>query len=249
MSPLDATGRAQTILLLGAGSDIGQAIVTRLVTQGADTVLLAGRAENAAWTSDLAAKVEHFTFDAADTAGHADFFHEVFTRFRNIDLVILAFGVLHEQTAAEANPELAVEMAEVNLVGAVSALLHVARKLEDQGSGRLIVLSSVAGVTPRRSNFAYGASKAGLDFLARGLAQRLEGNAVGVLIVRPGFVHTKMTAGLRSPPFAVRPERVADAVVEALARRRRVVWVPSIMRWVMVVIRLLPPRMVRRLGG
>lgn len=249
MAPIDATGRAQTVLLLGAGSEIGQAIVARLVAEGADTVLLAGRAGVATWSPDLAAKVEHYTFDAADTAGHAGFIDEVFTRFRHIDVVVFAVGVRHDQTTAEAHPELAVEMAEVNLVGAISALLHVARRLEDQGSGRLIVLSSVAGVTPRRSNFAYGATKAGLDFFARGLAQALEGSSVEVLIVRPGFVHTKMTTGLRPPPFAVRPERVADAVIEALARRRRVIWVPSVLRWVMALIRLLPPRVVRRLGG
>lgn len=246
MAALDAHGRPQTVLLLGGNSGIGKAIVRRLVDEGTGTVLLAGR-KPPTDLDDLAAAVEPLWYDATDTAGHRRFFDEVFARHRSIDLVIVAFGALHPPDDVELHVELAVEMAEVNYVGAVSALLHAARHMRRQGSGRLVVLSSVAGIAPR-ANFAYGSTKAGVDFLARGLAASLGDTAVEVLIVRPGFVRTPMTAHLKPVMFAVDPEAVADAVMDGLARHRRIVWVPAILRWVMAVVRALPPSMARRLG-
>lgn len=246
MAALDAHGRPQTVLLLGSTSAIGQAIVRRFVAGRAGTVLAAGRKP----TSDLdglPVSVEHLSFDATDTAGHEAFFEDVFGRHRSIDVVVVAFGVLHAPDETEIRPGLAVEMAEVNYVGAVSALLHASRHLRRQGSGRLVVLSSVAGLVPR-ANFAYGSTKAGIDFFARGLAASLADTAVETLIVRPGFVRSPMTAHLAPVMFAVDPEAVADAVIEGLARSRRVVWVPSVLRWVMMVVRTLPPFLARRLG-
>lgn len=244
--PLDAHGRPQTVLLLGANSAIGKSIVRRLVAEGAETVLLAAR-KAPDDLDDLTVSVEHLTFDATDTAGHEGFFDDVFGRHRSIDLVIVAFGVLHPPGDAELRPELGVEMAEVNYMGALSVILHAARHLRRQGSGRLVVLSSVAGLVPR-ANFVYGSTKAGMDFLARGLAASLGDTAVDVMIVRPGFVRTPMTAGMKSVAFAVAPEVVADAIVDGMAGNRRVVWVPSILRWVMMVVRFLPPAIARRLG-
>lgn len=248
MSPLDALGRPQSVLLLGANSGIGSAIVDRFVTGGATRLILAGR-HPASGAYPQAESVESLMFDATNTAKHAAFFDDVFDREGPIDVVVAAFGVLGDQTETERQPEKAVEMAEVNYVGAVSSLLHVAARMRRQGSGRIVVLSSVAGVTPRRSNFSYGSTKAALDFFARGLAQSLSDTAVEVLVVRPGFVRTEMTAHLDPVMFAVDPEDVADAVVAGLADHRQVVWVPSILKWVMVAVRLLPPALVRRLGG
>ncbi len=247
--PLDALGRPRTVLLLGARSDIGGAIVRRLVEGGATTVLAAGRQRPGLDPGIGAEAVEHLAFDAIETSDHGRFFDDVFARHPSIDMVIVAFGVLHSQEDAESEPGRAVEMAQVNYVGAASALLHLAAHLRRQGSGRVVVLSSVAGLVPRRSNYIYGSSKAGLDFLARGLADSLDDTAVDVMIVRPGFVRTAMTEGLKPVMFAVSPEAVADAVVDGAARRRRVVWVPPILRLVMVAVRMLPPALVRRLGG
>lgn len=131
-------------------------------------------------------------------------------------------------------------MAEVNYLGAASALLQTASHPRRQGGGDVVLLSSVAGVMPRRSNYAYGSSKTGIDFMARGLAMSLDETDVHIMVVRPGFVRTKMTRGMSSLPFAVSPETVARAVTGGLARRDRVVWVPRITRWVMAVLRLLP---------
>lgn len=246
MAPLDAHGRPQTVLLLGGTSEIGRAVVRRLVAEGTRTVLLAGR-KPPSDSDELPADVEHLPFDATDTAGHEEFFDDVFGRYRSIDLVIVAFGVLYRPEVVEGRPGAAVEMAEVNYVGAVSALLHAAAHMRRQGSGRIVILSSVAGVVPR-ANYAYGSTKAALDFFSRGLAASLDDTAVQTLIVRPGFVHTAMTADLEPVMFAVDPATVAEAVLEGLARDRRVIWVPPILRVVMAIMRILPASLARRLG-
>lgn len=249
MAPLDAHGRPQTVLLLGARSDIGEAIVRRLVDGGARTVILAGREPVESPLADLPVETDTLAFDAADSAGHESFFAEVFERHPAIDLVVVAFGVLHDQDEAERFPGRAVDMARVNYVGAASAMLHVSKHMRERGVGNIVILSSVAGIVPRRSNFVYGSSKAAIDFLARGLQESLLGSGVDVLIVRPGFVHSAMTARLQPAMFAVGPKSVAEAVVAGISRRRRVVWVPSILRWVMLAVRILPSSIVQRLGG
>lgn len=247
MSPRDAFGRPQEVLLLGGHSDIGLAIVRRMVDNGAHGVVLAGRDPGREPGPDLDAAVDHRYFDATDTSSHAKFFEAVFEDHPGIDVVILAFGSLRGQREVEMDPTGAVEMAEVNYVGAVSSILHTATHFRNRGSGDIVLMSSVAAALPRRSNFAYGSSKSGIDFMARGLGSSLEGTDVHVMVVRPGFVRTAMTRDIEGRPFAVSPETVAKAVTDGLARRARIVWVPGILRWVMAALRLLPSRLVDRL--
>ena len=127
-----------------------------------------------------------------------------------------------------------------NFTGAVSAGLIVARHLRDQGHGKLIVLSSVAGERVRKTNFVYGSSKAGLDGFAHGLGDALSGSGASVLVVRPGFVHTKMTAGMEPAPLSTTPDAVADAIIDGLKTGRTTIWVPSTLRWVFAAFRHLP---------
>jgi len=129
----------------------------------------------------------------------------------------------------------------------VSALTVVAKRLRAQGHGTIVVLSSVAAQRPRRSNYLYGASKAGLDAFARGLQLSLAESGVRVLVVRPGFVRTAMTAGLRPAPFSVGPERVATEIVAALQRGDELIWVPPLLRAVMWLLLVLPRRLMQRL--
>jgi decaprenylphospho-beta-D-erythro-pentofuranosid-2-ulose 2-reductase len=109
------------------------------------------------------------------------------------------------------------------------------------------MLSSVAGERVRRSNFVYGSSKAGIDGYYQGLAAALAGSGVRVMIVRPGFVHTKMTRGRKAAPLATSPEAVAAAIVRGLRRGHEIVWAPPALRYVMVVLRHLPRAVFRRL--
>jgi len=138
-------------------------------------------------------------------------------------------------------------VATTNYVGAVAAGLASARRLREQGHGALVALSSVAGVRVRRANFIYGSSKAGMDGFFQGLADSLAGTGVRVLIVRPGFVRTRMTAGMEAAPMATTAEAVAAATVKGLQVGRSVVWVPAQLRWVFAAFRLLPQAVWRRI--
>ena len=123
----------------------------------------------------------------------------------------------------------------------------MAAQFRRQGHGRLVVLSSVAGERVRKANFVYGSSKAGLDGFAQGLGDALIGSGASVLVVRPGFVHSSMTRGMKSAPFATTPSAVAAATVKALRAGRRTVWVPAVLRPVFAVFRHLPGPVWRRL--
>jgi decaprenylphospho-beta-D-erythro-pentofuranosid-2-ulose 2-reductase len=249
----DALGSVQSVLVLGGGSDIALATVRRLVADRTRTVVLAARRPEqlSEVTGELRAAgadtVEAVAFDAGDTDGHAGFVDDMFARFGDFDVVLLAFGVLGDQRAAEADAGAALEVIRTNFVGAVSVAVPVAIRLRAQGHGTLVVLSSVAAERPRRANFVYGSSKAGLDAFAQGLGDSLVGSGARVLVVRPGFVRTKMTAGLPDAPLSTTPEAVAAAIVEGLREGAHTIWVPPALRWLMATLRHLPRPLFRRI--
>jgi decaprenylphospho-beta-D-erythro-pentofuranosid-2-ulose 2-reductase len=244
----DALGAVQSVLVLGGTSEIALATVRRFVGARCRTVVLAVRDPDGAATAEAladlrgrgATTVEAIAFDALDTPSHTKVLGEVFDRHGDIDLVLLAFGVLGEQTDFDADPEAAVLAVRANYVGAVSAGLAVANAIRRQGHGTLVVLSSVAGVRARRSNFVYGSSKAGLDAFAQGLGDSLLPAGGRVMVVRPGFVRGRMTEGMAPQPFATDPDSVARAIVAGLQRNAEVVYAPGILEWVFGVFRLLP---------
>ncbi len=248
----DATGGVQSVLVLGGTSEIAAATVDLLVADRCRRVVLAGRPST---RLDAAADrfrsgpvtVEVAAFDAVATDTHEKVLGEVFDS-GDIDLVLLAFGVLGDQEAFEADPTSAVEAVTINYTGAVSAGLVVAERLRAQGHGTLVVLSSVAGVRTRRDNFVYGSTKAGLDGFAHGLGDSLAGSGASVMVVRPGFVTTRMTEGMEPAPFATTPEAVARDVVTGLRRDRATVWSPPILQAVFGVLRFAPTPLWRRLA-
>jgi decaprenylphospho-beta-D-erythro-pentofuranosid-2-ulose 2-reductase len=249
---IDALDRATSVLVLGGTSEIALATVRALRSPALRRVVLAARpsperdAAVAALTAEGVAGVSAVDFDAASTGTHDALLGAAFSA-GDLDVVLLAFGVLGDQQGFEDDPDLAVEAAQVNYVGGVSVCLRAARHLRAQGHGTLVVLSSVAGERARRSNFVYGSTKAGLDSLASGLADALHGSGAHVLVVRPGFVRTGMTAHLEPAPLSVTAEEVADAVVGGLRRGSTVVYVPAAMRVVMSGLRHLPRTVFRRL--
>lgn len=247
----DAFGAPQSLLVLGGSSDIGRAVARRLVARRTRRVYLAGRAsdrmeEAAAELRDAGAEVTVLPFDAALPDSHEDVLGKVFAE-GDVDCVLLAFGVLGDQERDEADPRAAARVAQVNYTGAVSAGLVCAGALRAQGHGSLVVLSSVAGERARRSNFIYGSSKAGLDAFAQGLGDSLHGSGVHVMVVRPGFVRTRMTEGMQEAPLATTADAVADAVLLGLRRRSETVWVPGVLRLVMSGLRHLPRPLFRRM--
>ncbi len=249
----DALGDVQSVLVLGGTSEIGLAIAEQLARPRAATVVLAGRDPSGleAAAESLrragAGRVETVAFDAAATDTHGAVVEEAARRAGgDLDVVVLAFGLLGDQEQDEAGGDGAVRVATTNYVGSVSAGLAAARRLKEQGHGALVALSSVAGERVRRANFIYGSSKAGMDGFFQGLADSLAGSGVRVLIVRPGFVRTRMTEGMKAAPLATTAVDVATATVEGLRAGRAVVWVPAPLRLVFMVFRHLPRPLWRR---
>ena len=239
----DALGRVESLLVLGGGSEIGLATARALVSRGARRVVLAARAPErleaeAAALRSAGAQVALERWDAGDVQGQEAAIAGLFDRHGDLDVVLAAAGVLEGSPA---------DVIATNFLGLAAALAPAAERMREQGHGTLVVLSSVAGERPRRSNYLYGSSKAGLDAFAQGLGDALADSGVGVLVVRPGFVHTKMTSGLDPAPLATTPEAVADAIVTGLARGSHTVWVPGPLRWVMSALRHLPRPLFRRL--
>jgi decaprenylphospho-beta-D-erythro-pentofuranosid-2-ulose 2-reductase len=240
-------------LLVGGTSEIGLAILRRMAADGAVRPYLLGRDRERLATalrglqqagcSDGALDL----VDADDLSTHADALGRAFEEMGGFDVVLLAVGVLGAQQGLDADREQATEVMRVNFLGSGSLLLESLRRLRERGSGTLVVLSSVAGERPRASNAIYGAAKAGLDALAQGLADATAGSGVRVLVVRPGFVTTRMTAGLPPAPFATTAEAVAEATVRALGGRAHTVWVPGRLRLIFALLRHLPRPVYRRL--
>jgi decaprenylphospho-beta-D-erythro-pentofuranosid-2-ulose 2-reductase len=242
-------GRSARILLLGGTSEIGLAILASLDAPRDTEVLLAGRDEQrmTAAAKELPYTARALPYDAVALATHQALIDEVFAG-GPVDLVISAAGVLVSQEALERDPLQAGLLVETNFTGHVTTLLTAARHMRAQGHGTIVVLSSVAAVRPRKANLVYGAAKAGLDAFARGLADSLHGSGVRVLLVRPGFVTGRMTAGMEPAPLATTPAAVGTAVAAALAGNAGTVWVPRPLAVLATALRLVPRPLWRRLG-
>jgi decaprenylphospho-beta-D-erythro-pentofuranosid-2-ulose 2-reductase len=250
----DALGAVQTALVLGGTSEIALATVRRLARDRLTKVVLAVRDVAAAepvadGLRGDGLEVHVVAFDARDHAAHAAVIDAATNRVGDLDLVLLAFGVLGDQEELAADPVAAADAVTVNLGGAVSSGLAAANRLQVQGHGTLTVLSSVAGERVRAENFVYGATKAGLDGFAQGLGDALQGTGARVMIVRPGFVHTKMTEGREPAPFSTTPEAVADEIATGLAKGADVVWAPPVLRYVFSAFRHLPRPVWRKVSA
>jgi decaprenylphospho-beta-D-erythro-pentofuranosid-2-ulose 2-reductase len=249
----DALGSVESVLVLGGRSEIALGTVRALAERRPPRVVLAvrdprGEEDVEPFRAAGAASIDVVAFDADDLESHDELVSRVFSAHGDIDVVLLAFGVLGTQERAESDGEAARAVLHTNTLGSASVMVPVVHALRDQGHGALVVLSSVAAERPRRSNFVYGASKAGLDAMAHGFADALTGSGVQVMVVRPGFVKTKMTAGLDPAPLSTTPEAVGSAIAEGLRRGASTVWVPPVLRWVMSALRHLPGPVFRRLN-
>ncbi|GAA2741816.1 decaprenylphospho-beta-D-erythro-pentofuranosid-2 -ulose 2-reductase [Terrabacter aerolatus] len=250
---INAVGAPQSMLVIGATSDIARATVTQLASAGRlQRVVLAGRSGAA-----LDAEVERVRrlgvplvtshhFEARDRAGHEQVVADAFDA-GEIDVVLICFGVLPDEDRVRAEPLAAAEVVDINFTAVVTTLLASAKHQRAQGHGVIVVLSSAAAVRGRASNAVYGSTKAGVDALASGLGDALQSTGVSVVVVRPGFVRTRMTAGLRPAPLAVTPQDVAEAIAANLTLGSRTIWVPTSMGWVMGALAVTPRALFRRL--
>ncbi len=245
--------------MLGGGSDIGAAILAALVPHGLERVVLAARDPQSAIESvrTVAPGVElhGVGWDALDVEGAGRLVAEVEQLIGVPDLVVCTVGALGHHAGRSMNATDVDRMVRTNFAGPAAALATVGEWLAGAsnrapGNRTIVVLSSVAGVRPRRSNYVYGSGKAGLDAFAQGLGDALVDDDVRVLVVRPGFVRSSMTEGLDPAPFSTVPEVVGDRVARAVvAGRGGVISIPPLLGPMFAVLRSLPRSWWRRIAG
>jgi decaprenylphospho-beta-D-erythro-pentofuranosid-2-ulose 2-reductase len=250
---LDAVGNPQTILLLGGTSEIGLAICERYLKNAHARILLAampddpGRDDAVAQMKAAGARsVELIDFEALHTDTHPKVIEQAFAD-GDVDVAIVAFGLLGDAEELWQNQRKAVQIAEINYTAAISMGVLLGEKMRAQGFGQIIAMSSVAGERVRRSNFVYGSTKAGLDGFYLGLSEALRQYGVRVLVIRPGQVRTRMSAHVKEAPLTVDKEYVANLAVTASAKGKELVWAPAAFRYVMMVLRHIPRSIFRRL--
>ena len=242
----------EPVLILGATSAIARSAAGAFAAKGY-SLYLAGRdreeLERLASDFRLRYQVEVGCglFDAEDYESHAAFVERVLDEAGELKGVLLAFGYLAEKRLAESDPKERVAMLARNLIGAVSLLEPLAARLERQRSGFVIGISSVAGDRGRQSNYIYGAAKGGFTIYLQGLRNRLFHAGVRVVTIKAGFVDTAMTYGMPGLFLVASPEYVGSRIVRALERGSNVAYIPWFWRCLMLVIRLIPESLFKRL--
>lgn len=221
----------QRIALIGGTSEIGNAVIASL-TQNAITEVIRISRENS-------------NFDAASPMDRVETVKALFDQ--DLDLAVIAIGTLgnDEQLEAEAN---FLNMMDVNYVASAHLLSLIASEMKKQGHGQILIISSFAQERPRVDNFAYGSTKAAIDFYARGLSDSLINSGVQVKILRPGFVRTKMTKGMKSAPFSIGPEKAGLIGANLLQSDSRVAYAPNILKFVAWVFRHLPEKIFLKIS-
>ena len=249
----NAVGVPQSILILGGSSEIGLAIASEYLTKGAMRIVLAtvpgdptADAAVELMKSAGASSVEQIDFDALATDTHRDVLDKAFAG-GDIDVAIVAFGIQGDDEQAWQDQKLAVLEANINYTAAVSVGVLLGEKFRAQGHGQIIAMSSVAGERVRRSNFVYGSTKAGLDGFYLGLGDALRPEGIGVLVIRPGQVRTRLSAHVAEAPLTVNKEDVARMAVAAVDKGKDVIWVPGPFRFIMMVLRHIPRPVFRKL--
>lgn len=243
---------SRKILIIGATSAMARAIAAAFARCG-DSLYLAARDtdEAAHIAADLAVRYQvstHFgKIDIARTSGHAAFITQVIDALGGLDGVVFAAGFMADQADAEQDFSLVENMVQVNYLGAMSVLDQCASYLQQQKSGFIVGISSVAGDRGRQSNFYYGSTKAALAVYFSGLRNKLQSHGVHVMTVKPGFVDTAMTYGLKGMFLVASPQFIGDKIVQAVSKKRNVVYLPWFWRYIMLIIRHIPEFIFKKL--
>jgi short-subunit dehydrogenase len=233
------------VVIIGATSGIAQEVADLYARDGASLFLVARDATKLdPGAADLrvrgAANVETFVTDLR--ANHA----EMLARAgEGIDVVLIAHGTLPDQLAIDRDPDAQREAFDLNATSVITLIAHFANVLESAKHGTIAVIGSVAGDRGRRSNYVYGAAKAAVHAYCDGIRNRLAESNVAMVLIKPGWVSTPMTAALKQNPLFASAASVARGIHAAIAKKRATVYLPSFWRWISIVIRLLPGRLVK----
>lgn len=249
-----ATGSFGTIVLFGGTSELGISTVQHLVTPTVRHIVVVSRNIDAAEVSDQEfllkapdAEIHHVRFDGADSATMAHIVDEIIAIAGDIDVAVIAHALLGQDVDGYQNPGDVQNVVDVNVTATIALMYALAARMKVQRHGTICVFSSVAGVRVRKANALYGASKAAIDSFALALGHDVRDSGVSVVVVRPGFVHTKMTANMKVAPFATTPDVVGHKVADGIRDQDVVVWVPGVMRFIFGMFRILPESLWRRL--
>lgn len=239
-----------TVLILGAGSDMAVALARHFGKEKYN-VLLAGRNLPAlqALQNDLQIRygitAKACLFDALDFNSHRAFYDALDPK---PDITICVFGYLGNQQLAQTNWQESSKVIHSNYTGAVSILNIVAADYAQKQQGTIVGISSVAGERGRQSNYVYGSAKAGFTAYLSGLRNYLFRHNVHVLSVQPGFAYTKMTEDLKLPPLlTATPDEIAVAVAKAIRKKKNVLYVKWMWRYIMLIIKLIPEPVFKRM--
>ncbi len=241
------------ILVLGATSGIAEATCRLWAAQGASLFLVARNPQKlAAVAADLktrgAAYVDTQVADLDDTTAHPALLAHAINSLTGMDVAYFAHGILGDQPAAEKDFEVAAQILHTNFMSAVSLLTWLANFCVQRHAGTLAVISSVAGDRGRKSNYVYGASKAGLDAFLGGLRNRIDREGVTVLTIKPGPIRTAMTAHMPGAHKFADVDATARTIAKAIATRKDTLYVPLQWRPIMAVIRAIPEFLFKKLN-
>ncbi|MDR9437155.1 MAG: SDR family oxidoreductase [Thiohalophilus sp.] len=241
------------ILILGATSAIAEQTARLYADRGAQLMLAArdeGKLQRLAEDLNIrgAEQVSWQALDLNDLTGHEVLLNDTEKQLGGLDMVLIAYGTLGEQAAGEQVFNMALDELQTNCLSVLSLLTLVANRFEAQQSGTIAVISSVAGDRGRQSNYIYGTAKGALTIFLQGLRNRLHKAGVQVLTIKPGFVDTPMTREFKKGLLWVRPQAIAAGIVKAVDRRKDVVYLPFFWRYIMLIIKLIPEFIFKRLS-
>jgi len=236
------------ILILGATSAIAQACARRWAKKGTEFELVGRNREKletvAADIASRGARTACHLLDMTDSIALS----RVIDRGGETNLVLIAHGTLPDQIRSETDGSYAKAHFENNASSTISALTLLSAKLEAQGGGQIVVLSSVSGDRGRPSNYLYGSAKAAVDTFCEGLQARLQGSGVRLLLVKPGFVDTPMTSTLDTPAILTSSaDTVARCIDKGIGKNRYTIYAPFYWRYILWIIRAIPPFIFRRM--
>lgn len=243
----------KNVLVLGATSGIAQAIVKQLAESNTN-LIIAGRNKDELdkLAGDLRvryqAKVYSEVFEATSYDTHEAFFNKCVNHVDELDGVILCYGYMGQQEQAQSDVVMTKEIIDVNYTSCVSILHIAANYLEKKKQGFICAISSVAGDRGRQSNYMYGSAKGALALFLQGLRNRLAKSGISVTTVKPGFVDTRMTYGQEGLFLVAKPEKVAGDIINAIRKKKAVLYTPFFWRWIMLIIKSIPESIFKRLS-
>ncbi len=244
---------SQNVLIIGASSGMAEEVARAYAAQGANLFLVARHQEKLqAIASDLAARganaVNTYILDANDTNAVMPMLDTAWQKLKTLDVALVAHGTLPDQERAQTDISYALSEFRTNADSVIACLTGLGSKFQLQGNGVIVVIGSVAGDRGRASNYLYGAAKAAIETFASGLRAHLFSYGVHVLLVKPGFVATPMTAHLQLPAALTSTAVNAAAdILKAIHKRKDVLYTAWFWAWIMLIIRWLPSFVFKRL--